>query len=215
MPCSGEPSPRSAPARSRRRGNRERAAARPAICKPLEPRQTLTLRTMSIAAGIVGDADLANPRSARHDRRAPASACFDRGHDLALIVGEPVALHSAKSVAVAAKNIRHLQLRTHDAGYSGGINWHRESVEGAWRVGDQMRGDMCIARRRRKVGCPSNTWMMRISTPASRRWVAKLCHNVCAVTGLSILACFRALRQASCKAPVLNVTPMHSIRRRC
>ena len=44
----------------------------------------------------------------------------------------------------------------------------------------------------------------RMSTPASRRWVAKLCRNVCAVTGLSILACFRALRQASCKAPVLT-----------
>ena len=30
-----------------------------AICKPLEARQTLALRAMPIAAGIVGDADLA------------------------------------------------------------------------------------------------------------------------------------------------------------
>jgi hypothetical protein len=30
-----------------------------------------------------------------------------------LIEGEPVALRSAKHVAVAAENVRHLQLRTH------------------------------------------------------------------------------------------------------
>jgi hypothetical protein len=36
------------------------------------------------------------------------SARLDRGHDLALVVGQPVALGSAKSVAVAAENIRHL-----------------------------------------------------------------------------------------------------------
>ena len=45
------------------------------------------------------------------------SACLDRGHDLALVVGQPVALGSAKSAAVAAENIRHLQLlRAHDPG---------------------------------------------------------------------------------------------------
>ena len=85
-----------------------------AICKPSEARQTLALRAMPIAAGIVGDADLAAilaPLDMTAERRR--SACLDRGHDLALIEGEPVALRSAKRVAVAAKNVRHLQLRTH------------------------------------------------------------------------------------------------------
>src|SRR5208337_5236057 len=64
-----------------------------AICKPLEARQTLALRAMPIAAGIVGDADLAAilaPLDMTAERRR--SACLDRGHDLALIEGEPVAL---------------------------------------------------------------------------------------------------------------------------
>ena len=85
-----------------------------AICKPLEARQTLALRAMPIAAGTLGDADLAAilaPLDMTAERRR--SACLDRGHDLALIEGEPVALRSAKRVAVAAKNVRHLQLRTH------------------------------------------------------------------------------------------------------
>ena len=42
------------------------------------------------------------------------SARLDRGHDLALVLGQPVTLGGAKSFAVAAENIRHLQLRAHD-----------------------------------------------------------------------------------------------------
>ena len=81
-------------------------------------------------AGIVGDADLAAilaPLDMTAERRR--SACLDRGHDLALIEGEPVALRSAKRVAVAAENVRHLQLRTH-ARYSGGINRHESRSKG-------------------------------------------------------------------------------------
>ena len=45
-----------------------------AIGQPLEARQTLTLRTVPVATGIVGNAESRrNPRSARRDRRAPAS----------------------------------------------------------------------------------------------------------------------------------------------
>ena len=49
------------------------------------------------------------------------SACLDRGCDLALVVGQPVALGSAKSVAVAAENIRHLQFLRATPAHSGGI----------------------------------------------------------------------------------------------
>ena len=87
-----------------------------AIGQPLEARQTLTLRTVPVATGIVGDASLAAILAALDvtaERRRPAG--LDRGHDLALIEGEPVALRGAEAVAVAAKDVRHLQLRAHPA----------------------------------------------------------------------------------------------------
>src|SRR5271165_1791612 len=81
------------------------------------------------------------------------SACLDRGHDLALVVEQPVALGSAKSVAVAAENIRRLQLlRAHDPGSFGRDHHERQPVERTWRVGDQMSGDLRITGGRRKVG---------------------------------------------------------------
>src|SRR5271169_888490 len=40
--------------------------------------------------------------------------------------------------------------------------------------------------------------MMRMSVPASSRWVAKLCRKVCTVTGLLSSARLAATRQASC-----------------
>src|SRR3954470_12456649 len=55
--------------------------------------------------------------------------------------------------------------------------------------------------------CPSRTWIIRMSVPLSRRCVAKLCRSVWAVTGLLILACRLAARQAACKAPVLTGVP--------
>ena len=60
---------------------------------------------MRVCAAILAPLDMTAER-----RR---SACLDRGHDLALIEREPVALRSTKRVAVAAENVRHLQLRTH------------------------------------------------------------------------------------------------------
>ena len=46
--------------------------------------------------------------------------------------------------------------------------------------------------------CPSKSWMTRMSTPCSKRWVAKLCRNVCTVTFLSKPAASAAWRQARC-----------------
>ena len=110
-------------------GNRQQFGA--AICKPLEARETLALRAMSIAAGIVGDADLAAilaPLDMTAERRR--SACLDRGHDLALIEGEPVALRSAKRIAVAAEMSATSSFERMRAGYSGGINWHESRSKG-------------------------------------------------------------------------------------
>src|ERR1700723_2521899 len=41
--------------------------------------------------------------------------------------------------------------------------------------------------------------MMRMSTPLSRRWVAKLWRRTCTLTRLSMLAATRAERQAACR----------------
>jgi hypothetical protein len=61
---------------------------RPAVGEPLEPRQTLALRTMSVAAAIESNADraaiLATLDMTAEGRR---SARLDRGHDLALVMG--------------------------------------------------------------------------------------------------------------------------------
>jgi hypothetical protein len=45
---------------------------------------------------------------------------------------------------------------------------------------------------------------MRMSVPASSRWVAKLCRRVCTVTGLLSAARRAATRQASCKVATLG-----------
>jgi hypothetical protein len=118
---------------------------RSAVSEPLEPRQPLTLWAVSIATGIVRDARRPAIFAALNvtaERRR--STCLDRGHDLALIVGQPVTLGGAKGGAVAAENVRHLQLRAHDPGSFGRDHHEREAIERALRIGDQMSGDLRI-----------------------------------------------------------------------
>src|SRR5271166_243258 len=118
------------------------------------PARQLPITGSAHKTRIVGDARLAAILAALDmtaERRR--SACLDRGHDLALVVGQPVALGSAKSVAVAAEKIRHLQLlRAHDPGSFGRDHHEREPIERTWRVGDQMSGDLRITGGRREVG---------------------------------------------------------------
>ena len=49
--------------------------------------------------------------------------------------------------------------------------------------------------------------MMRMSVPASSRWVAKLCRSVWTVTGLAKPAARTATRQAACSVAVLTGRP--------
>src|ERR1700722_18290478 len=51
--------------------------------------------------------------------------------------------------------------------------------------------------------------MMRMSTPLSRRWVAKLWRRTCTLTRLSMLAATRAERQAACRT-VGSIRPCFS-----
>jgi len=67
-------------------------------------------------------------------------------------------------------------------------SWRRSSAslrrEG-WRVGqcqsDDAFGDVIVER----LDARGRAWMIRMSVPFSRRWVAKLWRNVCSVTAWS------------------------------
>ena len=47
--------------------------------------------------------------------------------------------------------------------------------------------------------CPSKVWMVRMSVPLSRRWVAKLCLNVWQLARLSMPAALAAAVTAFCR----------------
>jgi hypothetical protein len=132
------------------------------------------------------------------------AAGLDRGHDFALIEREPVALRDAKTVAVAAEDVRHLQLRAHGALLFGRYDHEREPVEGAWGVGDQMSGDLRVACRRRQLGMPEQ-YLDDAKLDATFQEVCrKLCRGQWAFDGLAKLHFGCATRHASCKAAMLT-----------
>src|SRR6266853_6283761 len=81
--------------------------------QPLLRRRALALRTMAIAAGIVGDervrAVLATRDMAAERRRA---AALDGGHHLQLAEADVTGIGSAPRRTVAAENIRNLKRGT-------------------------------------------------------------------------------------------------------
>ena len=85
-----------------------------AVGQPLGSREPLALGAVPIAAGIVGDTDLAAVLAlldmpAEHG----GAARLDGDHDAALSLRETIPLRRAESIAVAAENIRHLQNGAH------------------------------------------------------------------------------------------------------
>ena len=107
---------------------------------------------MPIAAGIVGDADLAAVLALLDmpaERRGAAR--LDGGHDAALGLREPAALHRAESVAVAAEDVRHLQYGAHVPGSVWRDYLNRELIERAGRARDEIRRNLCVARSRSQV----------------------------------------------------------------
>ena len=65
-------------------------------------------------------------------------------------------------------------------------------------AGDHARGDARVARRRVELVVMSRAWMMRMSVPRSKRWVAKLWRSECTVTGTRMPAALgRGVRQAT------------------
>jgi hypothetical protein len=84
------------------------------IGEPLRAREPLALRTMSIAAAIIRDANVSAVLASfgmSAERRRPAR--FDSGHRTALVDRQPIALRGAESVAMEAENVRYLDPRAH------------------------------------------------------------------------------------------------------
>ena len=80
-----------------------------AVGQPLLGSDGLALRTMPVAAGIVGDAQVGALRAA-FDMAAQSSgaASFDRGHHPPLPAAEMTGMDLAVSGTVAAEDLRHL-----------------------------------------------------------------------------------------------------------
>ena len=124
--------------------------------EPLGARQALTLRTMSVATGIVGLPGEAAVRAlfdmAAQGRR-PAG--LDRAHHSVLDASDVAVMRLAIGGAVAAEHVRHLHRRAHrEVGSSGRRDPQPRVVERADRVGDGDGRHLGIARRGRQIAVP-------------------------------------------------------------
>ena len=89
-----------------------------AIGKPLSARQTLALWAVSVTATAVGDADQATIVALLDvAAKSCGAAQLNGSHDSALFGGKPSSLRGAECIAVAAKDIRHLQCGAHPTGF--------------------------------------------------------------------------------------------------
>src|SRR5205807_5872242 len=84
------------------------------IREPFCPCQSLALRTVAIATGVVGDAGRSTivallDMAAEHRR----PACRDGAHHAPLDAPEMTGARLSKRFAMAAEDIRHLQSRSH------------------------------------------------------------------------------------------------------
>src|SRR5271169_7197290 len=115
--------------------------------------QTLALRTVPVAAGIVGDAGLAailTPLDMAAERSRPTR--LDGRYDPTLSETQAAGVIGTISGAMAAEDVCHLERRPH-AGRSARRHHHQaKTVERACRVGDQRRRNLGIAGGRRQPG---------------------------------------------------------------
>src|SRR5215475_4806714 len=99
--------------------------------------------------------------------------------------GGPIARQ--KGVTMLAHDISHFQRRPTHGSFSRSAGNARASkgLSVAWSAGWATWRERLVLRR---LACPSSNWMRRRSTPASSRWVAKLCLRRCGYTALVSLA---------------------------
>jgi hypothetical protein len=125
-------------------GNRQQLAL--AIGEPLGAGETLALRTVPVAAGIVGNGGLTAILAAfdmAAERRCPAHLA--RRHDAALSESQAAGLVVAIDGTIAAEDIRHLERRSHTRRSARRHHHQAEAIERARCVGDQRGRDLRIA----------------------------------------------------------------------
>jgi len=89
--------------------------------EPVGASQTLTLRTMPIAAGVIGLAHQAAVCAVLGvTAQGRSAAGFDGAHDAPLDAPEVTLMGKAIRRAVAAEDVRHLQGRAHEPAQAGG-----------------------------------------------------------------------------------------------
>ena len=162
----------------------------------LDPRclgQRLALGAVPVAAGVVGRpgqaAGVAYVHVAAEDL-CPAD--LDGPHGIALLRQERVLL--AVHLAVGAEDVRDLQARpallrrggsplvlVHSLLPEEGALLGPDQIEWALRSPDVPLGHPRIPAVVWIDAWPSSRWMVRMSSPVSRRWVAKQCRSECGV----------------------------------
>lgn len=121
--------------------------------KPLRACRALTLRTVPIATGVVGDArrtavvallDVAT------EHRRPTR--HDGAHHASLDAAEVTGMRLSKSFAVAVEYVRHFQSRPHDTRSAGWNDLQSQPVKRTRGLADRFGGNLGVACRALQAG---------------------------------------------------------------
>ena len=124
-----------------------------AIGQPLGSGRALTLGTVAVATGIVGDADLAAALTLLDvAAQSGGAAGFDGSHDTPLVAAEMTGVSVAVSGTVVAEDVRHLECGAHAGRLIRRGQLEMQLVEGADGVGDDRGGDLQIHSGRCQLG---------------------------------------------------------------
>jgi hypothetical protein len=129
-----------------------------AFGEPVGARQALALRTVPVAAGVVGAADqpaVGTVLDMAAQRRRPAR--LDRRHDTAFGAAEMGRVGLAERRTVMAEDVRHLQRGAHRSGSGGRCALQPQPVERAPGAADGGGCHLGVARRGLQVAVPERS----------------------------------------------------------
>ena len=140
------------------KAGRNRQKLRLALGEPLPRRRALTLRAVTVAAGIVGDAFVRTVLAALDvsaERRGPTG--LDRRHHLQLGKTQMASVGLAPRRAMGAKDVGDLQARPRHAASVrrariGSLEVEAQPLERALDVADRVDGDAGVERGRLQFG---------------------------------------------------------------
>ena len=120
------------------------------------------------------------------------AAGLDRRHDLELGKAQVTGVGLSPAGPLSAKDVGDLD-RGAQAGSGAALLTlqRRQPFQRTVDVADRVDGDAGVERGRLQFACPSNTWITRMSTSCSSRWVAKLWRSVWGDTRLEIQPLWR------------------------